>query len=94
MYDIIKAEKTKQGIIVHELDNGDGDPEKIRYSTIRAGLSWPVKGSCGYYCMIGEEYVESDKFTKEQQRGKLVFLKELKASSPFLDVFWVFFFNS
>jgi hypothetical protein len=86
-YNVIKAEETEHGVIVHEIDGKE--TEKIRYSAIRAGLSWPVKGSSGYYCILGEEYVERNLFTNEQPRGKLVFLKELKATQPFLDVFFL-----
>ncbi len=87
-YNKIKAEQTEHGIIVHEVDNGD-ETEKIRYSAIRAGLNWPVKGSPGYYCILGEEFVGRDIFKKEQPRGRITLLKELQASEPFLDVFFL-----
>jgi hypothetical protein len=82
---ILKAEKNDKGVIVHETDKG----EKIHYIAVRAGLSWPVKGAPGYYCIIGEEFKERNKFTKEQPRGQLILLKEFQAHRPFLDIFFL-----
>jgi len=73
---ILRASKTKNGVIVHEL--GDGETRR-EYITIRGAISWPIFGENvpGYYLILGEEHVRH--FEGQEQRGKLYLLSEFAA---------------
>jgi len=76
MDNILRASKAKNGVIVHEL--GDGETRR-EYITIRGAISWPIFGENvpGYFLILGEEYVRH--FEGQEQRGKLYLLSELAA---------------
>lgn len=65
----IKAKK-RSGIIIHN----------VRYSDVRAGLSWPTAVSPGYYCILGEEYHEKTRYEGSDHKGKLKLLSEREFS--------------
>ena len=69
---VVKARKTKEGIIIHELNNGEGK----KYLAVRGGLSWPqmAEDSPGYFCILGEEWIPAAQ--RVDQRGRLILLSE------------------
>ena len=75
---VVKARRRENGIIVHELDNG----ESKEYLAVRGGLSWPLMAGekllLAYYCTIGEELIPAAQ-RRENQRGKLILLSEYEA---------------
>jgi len=74
---VAKARRTEEGIIVHELDNG----EKKQYVAVRGGLSWPLmaeKVLPAYFCIAGEELISVAQ-RRENQRGRLILLSEYEA---------------
>lgn len=76
MANVVKARRTEEGIIIHELDNG----ELKKYLAVRGGLSWPLMAENlpGYYCIIGEELIPAAQ-RRENQRGKLILLSAYEA---------------
>ena len=75
-YNVVKAKKAENGIITHILDMGDGKQKTVRYYDVRAGLSWPTVTSPGYYCILGEEYYETDRYEGAKRKGNLTLLAE------------------
>lgn len=74
---VVKARRAEKGIIVHELDNG----EIRQYIAVRGGLSWPLmteKPLPAYCCIVGEELISAPQ-REQNQRGKLIFLREYEA---------------
>ena len=75
---VVKARGTEEGILIHELDNG----EKKQYLAVRGGLSWPLMAEkvllSAYYCVVGEELISAAQ-RKANLRGKLVLLSEYEA---------------
>jgi hypothetical protein len=75
---VVKARRTDEGIVIHEMDNG----ESKKFLAVRGGISWPVMDGPlpAYYCILGEEYVGITHFEgQEPQRGKLILLSENEA---------------
>jgi len=74
---IVKSSRTEEGIIIHELNNGD----RKQYLAVRGGLSWPLmadKVLPACYCVVGEELINAAQ-RRENQRGKLILLSEHEA---------------
>lgn len=71
-YKIKKAEIDEDGLVFHELENG----ERIKYSDVRGGLSWPTIRGPAYYCILGELYMEFKNPNNPYRRGKIHLLKE------------------
>jgi hypothetical protein len=77
---VVKAERNKKGITIHEMDNGT----KKTYQDIRGGISWPLMAENlpAYYCIYGEEWVPpAMDGNKEEQfdRRKLCLISEHEA---------------
>jgi len=79
--DVVKAEKAGTGVITHTLNSG----ETIRYLDVRAGLSWPTATSPVYYCVLGEEYDERNKYEGVEHKGTLKLLSEHESPGISLD---------
>ena len=84
-YNVVEARKTKTGIITHILDAGNSENETVRYSDVRTGLSWPTAESPGYYCILGEEYHEDNKYEGMKSKGNLKLLSEHESPGISLD---------
>lgn len=78
MYRIIESEKNEQegGLITHTVDMGKQLPEKIIYSNIQGGLSWPNQASPGYYVILGQLHHTSPDYGNRPSRSPLKFLAE------------------
>jgi hypothetical protein len=78
MNNVIKAERTGKGAIIHTPING----EARKYAAVRGGISWPLisENLPGYFCIYGEEQNEARRFKgQENIRGRLCFLCEYEA---------------
>lgn len=82
---VINAEKNDHGFIIHTTSDGKTKENELVYTAVRAGLKWPTKESMGYYCILGEEYNEADKFTKANPSSKLRLLAEREIPISFFD---------
>ncbi len=72
---VMRPRRTKEGIIIHELNNG----EEKKYLAVRGGLSWPLMAGelPGYFCILGEEWIPVP--LRATQRGRLILLSEYEA---------------
>ena len=84
-YNVVEAQKAGNGIVTHILDMGGGETKLVHYSDVRAGLSWPTATSPGYYCILGEEYHESNKFEGMERKDNLKLLSEHESQGMSLD---------
>ena len=84
-YNVLKAEKNEKGIVIHTVIDPENGEKKLVYSAVRGGLAWPTKESNGYFCVLGEEYNDQDKFTKEKPTSKVRFFAEREVPITFLD---------
>ena len=85
-YNVVKTETTKRGVIVHEVDSGDGELKSYHYAAIRGGLSWGSGESPAFFMILGEEFVDKTRFEGQvPPRGKLKVFTERQIPSPFLD---------
>jgi hypothetical protein len=48
----------------------------VKYSAVRAGLSWPQGLAPAYYCILGEEFLGIDEEGRREQKGKLKLFAE------------------
>ena len=84
-YSVVKAEKAENRIITHILDMGNGETKTVQYSDVRAGLSWPTPTSPGYYCILGEEHHEINKYEGVKRTTNLKLLSEREFPGISLD---------
>ncbi len=73
---IINSEISKNGVIVHNTTSKD-----VKYLSrkVLGGIVWPIneKSIPGYFCIMGEEWIEQSRFEGYQDlRGKLRLLAE------------------
>ena len=85
MYNVIEAKKSKKWI-THIVAKQDGGTERKEDSAIRGGLSWPMGVIPGYHCILGEEYVYTNRDDKKVQRGKLHLLGEYEYLDTSIDM--------
>ena len=79
-YDIIRSKRQKNGIIIHEMEDGS----KSYFADIRGGLSWPdlTTNTPAYYCVLGQEYIACTSYEKGlDNEGSLRLLAEYKSES-------------
>lgn len=74
-YNVIKAGRNENGITTHTIATKGGE-KILRYHDIRAGLSWPTEAAPGYYCILGEQYQDVQRFEGLERRGELLLLAE------------------
>ncbi len=81
--------KAKNQVITHIYHDGAENRREEKFSLIRGGLSWPVDNYPGYFCIIGERYLENiDHTAEDKKRGELVFFEEYEDSCIPLDEFF------
>ncbi len=68
-YDLIKCERRPNGIVIHHVASKDGETRIVKYSDVRAGLSWPQASAPAYYCMLGEEFLTEEEGIQKQKGG-------------------------
>lgn len=72
---IIKAEKLKDGTILHE----------IRYQAIRGGISWATAAHAvsapAYYCILGQEWTPKPYQGERKKKGVLRLISEYESPS-------------
>ena len=82
IYNVISARILNNQVIVHEVDTGKDTIQTLKYSAVRAGLSWPTPSSPAYFIVLGEEYIMEDaehyddESHSNQPRGKLRLFSE------------------
>jgi len=59
------------GSVTLNLEGEDGKPEKVSFSCIRCGVSWPIAEYPGYFCVLG--LLDG---VKPGDPGSLLFLRE------------------
>ena len=81
---IIKAERLKDGTIMHEIKEGE-KTRQIRYQGIRAGISWdtvaPAISAPAYYCIVGQEWTPKPYQGQEKEKGVLRLISEYESPS-------------
>lgn len=81
---IQSIEQNKRGIITHLVPEGKPEPERYKYSSIRAGLSWPGSHPA-YFIILGEEHLNYI----DQHAGyrkKITFLSEYQCEDLDLEI--------
>jgi hypothetical protein len=78
------AEVAATGLIVHVVPEGT-ELTKVRYTSVRMGLSFPSKEAKGAYVVLGQEWLDSRLYTGT---GRLLLLDEYQYQDLSLDRFF------
>ena len=81
-YNLINSDSSGR-FIIHIVMNGN-DEDRIRYVSVRAGVSFPSQDAAGAFCVVGQEM--DDKF--ETAPAPLVLLDEWEFPGLSVDGFW------